>query len=718
MARSRRGNRASMQVVFIPKAKSGSASDIPGHWSPHVSVSRQALGQPFVTSLTRYYTPVSTEGALRAFKSNRSKNLLQQIGAIRETLFPNYLEFRMTGPTPDPTTPYQSPSLRDQIMNHVSSLEALIKQHNEKSGTLITPIRLTFREEVDSNKGKDKEKGVAEGVDDDLKKPYKEVLKSAFTRRIIEFSALSHRMPTNLRIYHGSTDPDDHISCFVGAANQGEWEMPRFVERFVLRRRCSKDPTEVSKIIRRANEMLPKFKEHWTEEMGYIQGVPEVMQILAFMSNSKCLELARRFTDQVPQTGEQSERRHGTPYKGFRPSQTMQSGGPPKADGYNAYNRRDHYQPYVPPRQPGQRYGNWRFKNQRQEVNQLSLESLVKRPKKILATELQLLLPPPPLLVGKPKRENLDRYCDYHGENEHYTNDCFQLKRQLEIALESGKLNHLVKDVRQRGGNWGKQVGNSSNNGKIINMLYETRDDQKRKFQKRREEDWMNALITFPPIPSDDVSDEPLIIEAKVEGYLVRRVFVDQGATMQVMFEHCFRNLCPTIQASLTQTHTYLVGFSGEQLLPIGKIELEVMFGSEGLSRRTMMKFKVVQASSPHNIILGRTGLRELYAISSTTHAMMKFPTPSGIATLVPRRDAIFESKNYHCNTVLFGLSSPIDKFVKRQQGLVRLATIGHGRHPKMNKSAFFKRESEYHVGSTKTKGLEPGEEQGCNERS
>nr|GFA66844.1 reverse transcriptase domain-containing protein [Tanacetum cinerariifolium] len=36
--------------------------------------------------------------------------------------------------------------------------------------------------------------------------------------------------------------------------------------------------------------------------MGYIQGVPEVMQISAFMRNSKCPELARRFADQVPQT--------------------------------------------------------------------------------------------------------------------------------------------------------------------------------------------------------------------------------------------------------------------------------------------------------------------------------------------------------------------------------------------------------------------------------
>nr|GFB16536.1 hypothetical protein [Tanacetum cinerariifolium] len=120
----------------------------------------------------------------------------------------------------------------------------------------------------------------------------------------------------------------------------------------------------------------------------------------------------------------------------------MQSRGSPKVDGYNAYYRRDHYQPYVGPRQQGRRYDRGRFENRRQEVYQLSLETLVKRPKEILATELQLQLPPCPLMV----------YCDYHEEKGHYTNDCYQLKRQLEATLEFGKLNHLIKDVRQRGG--------------------------------------------------------------------------------------------------------------------------------------------------------------------------------------------------------------------------------------------------------------------------
>ncbi|GJV24668.1 RNA-directed DNA polymerase, eukaryota [Tanacetum coccineum] len=90
----------------------------------------------------------------------------------------------------------------DQILNHISSLEILIKQHNEKARTPITPVRLTFGEKVEGDKIKDKGKGSTEEVEEDLKKTYKEVLKSPFTRRIIEFSAPSHRMP-------------DVLSCMV-----------------------------------------------------------------------------------------------------------------------------------------------------------------------------------------------------------------------------------------------------------------------------------------------------------------------------------------------------------------------------------------------------------------------------------------------------------------------------------------------------------------------
>lgn len=58
-----------------------------------------------------------------------------------------------------------------------------------------------------------------------------------------------------------------------------------------------------------------------------------------------------------------------------------------------------------------------------------------------------------------------------------------------------------------------------------------------------------------------------------------------------------------------------------------------------------MIKFTMVRSPSPYNVILGRTGLRELRAVPSTIHAMMKFPTPGGIATLSTKRAVVMECR-------------------------------------------------------------------------
>ncbi|GJR98182.1 reverse transcriptase domain-containing protein [Tanacetum coccineum] len=276
-----------------------------------------------------------------------------------------------------------------------------------------------------------------------------------------------------------------------------------FVERFALRRKYCKDPTKVSKIIKKTNETLPDFKQRWTEEMSYIPDVPIVMQISSFMSNSKCPELARRFSDQVPKTVTEMMKR----VDDFVKSDERKSTTSPLIWEWTLEDRhsprRDHYQPYVSPRAPDRRYDNRRHDHRRQKVNHLRLDSLTKLPSEILAMELQLQLPPCPSTVAPPKKENLDRYYEYHGEKGHYTNDCFHLKKQLEVALESGKLNHLIKNVRQRGNNRGRPARNNNGRGKVINTV-----------QRKGKE----------------LKYGPLIVEAEVEGYWVRMVFVDQGA--------------------------------------------------------------------------------------------------------------------------------------------------------------------------------------------
>ncbi|GKG40562.1 hypothetical protein Tco_0467339 [Tanacetum coccineum] len=86
------------------------------------------------------------------------------------------------------------------------------------------------------------------------------------------------------------------------------------------------------------------------------------------------------------------------------------------------------------------------------------------------------------------------------------------------MALESGKLNHLVKDVRQRGR--GSHGRDDPQPAKIINVISVNSVKDKKRKVREATESWMNIPISFPAISSEDISEEPLIVEAEVEGYL------------------------------------------------------------------------------------------------------------------------------------------------------------------------------------------------------
>ncbi|GKE60288.1 hypothetical protein Tco_1510655 [Tanacetum coccineum] len=257
------------------------------------------------------------------------------------------------------------------------------------------------------------------------------------------------------------------------------------------------------------------------------------MKISSFMDLVKSPELAKCFSDKVPTTvnemmerlddffqsevayastelpkGETGEthRRVSLPFSGrdtrpFRNIRLMESR---RDDNRNIYRGRDGYRANRA-RDDRAPYPSARGEYNRRVAPVLTLNSLTKYPKEILATETQLRLPAPCPMINPLRSGNTDRYCDYHQEKGHYTNDCIQLRKQLEMALESGKLNHLVKDVRHRGR--GSHGRDDPQPAKIINAIsVNSVKDNKRKVWEATEL-WMNVPISFPAIPSDDISE-------------------------------------------------------------------------------------------------------------------------------------------------------------------------------------------------------------------
>ncbi|GKF82973.1 reverse transcriptase domain-containing protein [Tanacetum coccineum] len=137
--------------------------------------------------------------------------------------------------------------------------------------------------------------------------------------------------------------------------------------------------------------------------------------------------------------------------------------------------------------------------------------------------------------------------------------------------------------------------------------------------------------------------DCPVVVNALIEGFRVRRIYVDGGSSSKIMYEHCFRNLSYRTRSRLRKYQNPLVGFLGEVNYPLGVIDLEVTIGECGRTRTVIMEFKVVKSSSPFNALLGRTGMRSLGVVASTIHSMIKFLTLNGITTIVTTRETLRE---------------------------------------------------------------------------
>ncbi|GKF87526.1 hypothetical protein Tco_0258403 [Tanacetum coccineum] len=121
----------------------------------------------------------------------------------------------------------------------------------------------------------------------------------------------------------------------------------------------------------------------------------------------------------------------------------------------------------------------------------------------------------------------------------------------------------------------------------------------------------MDNAITFPSVPRYQLMNCPVVVEAMIKGFRVRRIHVDGGSSSEVMYQ---------TRSRLRESRIPLVGFSGEVSYPMRVIDLEVTMGECGKTRTVIMEFTVVKSPSPYNVLLGRTRMRSLGAVASTIH--------------------------------------------------------------------------------------------------
>nr|GEX99996.1 reverse transcriptase domain-containing protein [Tanacetum cinerariifolium] len=140
--------------------------------------------------------------------------------------------------------------------------------------------------------------------------------------------------------------------------------------------------------------------------------------------------------------------------------------------------------------------------------------------------------------------------------------------------------------------------------------------------------------IAFPQLTASNGTDGPLVIEAKTDGHVIHRMYIDGGSSMEILYKHCFNRLPPEIKSQMVPATTSLIGFSGETIWPLGQLRLLVTIADATHSTKAWMNFMVVKSMSPYNGIIGRSGLKAIQAVPSTVHGMLKFLVEGEIATI------------------------------------------------------------------------------------
>jgi len=313
------------------------------------------------------------------------------------------------------------------------------------------------------------------------------------------------------------------------------------------------------------------------------------------------------------------------------------------------------------------------------------------------------------------------KYCEFHEDHDHDTNDCIDLRKEIEGCIWKGRLAHLEKGAKTNDYNkhnrpsgfknpqedWSRNTGSALKPRNEIQMVQIISAKPK------------SSRIPFPtitfseddPIPENCSGDDPLIITADVGATRIHRVYVDGGSSAEIMYEHCFEQLSSEEKKTMLPPTTPLSGFAGQLSWPVGQITLPVTI----YDYRTviMVDFMIVWDPSPYNIILGRPGLRKLGAIPSTLHSLMKFQTQKGIAIIRGERlrpsicnqvsrkrdhpeetnkakniehviinDEHREQKLAIAANLSKVLKNELQELLQVQQGYVCMDTRGYDRHP------------------------------------
>ncbi|GJQ88960.1 reverse transcriptase domain-containing protein [Tanacetum coccineum] len=361
--------------------------------------------------------------------------------------------------------------------------------------------------------------------DDDLSQPWVCAETDPFTSRIRHFDFPKTRMPSHVKTYNGSEDPEDHLKIFQAAAKTERWAMPTwchmfnstltgnarvwfddlppesidsyndlreaFLKNYLQQKKCIRDPIVLHNIKQRDGESTEDFIQRYKSESGNVKGAPECMRISGFVHGITNPELIKRFHEKIPKTVDEMMQVATSFLQGQEAASNQERKKVPQAWRHPEGNHRQNFK----------KGGGFRSQH-KAEKRPDRFALLTKTPKEILALEKGKFKTPPPMTTPVEKR-NANKFCEFHGEVGHNTDECNHLRKQIEDMLKAGKLSHIIRELKQNSGKeQPKKKGETSGKEKpqAILMIQSRQNAVRQKITQSFSPD---LEISFPPLGND-----------------------------------------------------------------------------------------------------------------------------------------------------------------------------------------------------------------------
>ncbi|XP_026417467.1 uncharacterized protein LOC113312950 [Papaver somniferum] len=255
--------------------------------------------------------------------------------------------------------------------------------------------------------------------------------------------------------------------------------------------------------------------------------------------------------------------------------------------------------------------------------------------------------------------KNHPEFCHYHQYRGHSTNNCREVNDIVQHMIRDGYLRKLVRkttptpnapdapvhQVRIDRGTqfvcntilYSETQGFDLRMG-ITSMIHKRDQAGKEIFSVAKTlpmEAWMMQQITFSAkdVPmNDQAHGDPLVITLLIEEWGVKRILVDSGSSVEVLFYDIFKRIKLSDDILIPSTYR-IYGFNWTITVPKGEVTLRVSDGEGYLD--TLTTFCIVDVVSPYEAIIGRPWIAGIKGVAFAYHQRLRFPTYRGVVEVV-----------------------------------------------------------------------------------